>query len=201
MSEIKVKPIYIAWKREWDGKHGTIHVFDMTVEREDDGTTVEGVFTTTKKDQNKFTKGQSVTVKLGKTQEDHQDVVKFDIVKPRNSGGGYSGGGGGSRKDPRKDKAIVANVCLGAARRLLIHQDKGDQVKQDMVAVHAVANKFFDHLFSVTGDDIQKQINYQAQLKDVADTLHEFPNVKFSNSTEFLAIVDKEYQWVCDKMG
>jgi len=198
MTEQKATPTFIAWKRMYVNEkyNNEIHVFDITVENQDKKP-VQGIFTTTKKDQTKFKVGTEVTMKFSKTTEDHEQVWKIDKVTEKPSGGGgYSGG----RKDPKKDKAILANVSLYCALEFLIHHNQSDAVKPDLAGIYTIADKIYAFLSS-NSPDIQSSINVQACVKRVAEYVHMFPNVDVTTSTAALEMAAKLNVWVTEKMN
>ena len=172
-----------------------IHVFDITVENADK-TPVNGVFTTTKKDQTKFKVGEEVVAKFSKTTEDHEQVWKIDKVTEKGSGGG----GYSNKKDPKKDKAILANVSIYCALEFLVNQGQADNIKPDLAGIYTIADKIYGFL-KEESSDIQSSINVQACVKRVAEYVHLFPNVEISTSTAALEMAKKLNAWVTEKMN
>ena len=197
MTEQKATPTFIAWKRMYVNEKykSEIHVFDITVENQDK-TPVTGVFTTTKKDQTKFKLGEEVMMKFSKTTEDHEQVWKIDKVSEQGSGGG----GYSKKKDPKKDKAIIANVSIYCALEFLVNQEQADAVKPDLKGIYTIADKIYGFLTEAS-KDIQSSINMQASVKRVAEYVHKFPNVDVATSTAALEMATKLNAWVTEKMN
>lgn len=190
--EFKAKPVFIDWKREFTGKHGTIHVFNMTVEKET-GETLEGIFRTTKRDQTKFKLNDTVLMKTKEAEEDHEKVVLFDKVSESRTTGGA-----GSKE---KDRAIAANVSILCAARLLSNNKQvAENVKDDLNGFLTVANKIYEWLDEHHKKGVQDAINAQAQIKIVSEYFHLLPQLDLLSTTSAIKYTEKLIEWVNMKM-
>jgi hypothetical protein len=196
-------PISIEWNHEWDGSHGKVHDFDIEFE---DGTV--GQFSTTKKEQTKFEIGKEVKYSI--TDRTGNFGPKIDIPKDPNAGRGgagggrsSSGGGGSHAMTPAVEASITMSVCLDCAALVIIKSGKAGQVKEDLVALHQLANKFFNHIYEKCKGDRQKSINYQSRLKEVTTFLMDpaFTELKITNSESILKYVDLEVEFLQLKMS
>jgi len=125
--------------------------------------------------------------------EDHESVIKFDII----STGGQGGSGGGSSKSNSvKDRSIVANVSILCAIRMIINGSKGDSVKNDLTGITTMAEKVYNYIMTKANGNTQLSITIQAQVKIVTEYLFMFPNVSLDTSDEALAAADKLIAWV-----
>ncbi len=111
--------------------------------------------------------------------------------------GGYGNGGGGMSKET--GRVIIASVCLDCAGILLDYRKLGDKVLPDLKTLHALADKFFDHIITKSAGDNQKAINYQSRLKEAVNTLVKFPGLDTSTSDKLLELVDKEVEYLNSK--
>ena len=201
MADFKAKPTFIEWKRSYENKKfgSTIHTFNMTVELAN-GTLEEGIFTTTKQDQNKFTVGEEVQLKTSVVTEDHEPTTKFDKVNTDGAGSGGSGNSGySSKKDPTKDRSIVANVSLECANRIIIHMGQAEFIKPDIAGIKTMADKFYKYIMDKSGGDTQKSITIQAQLKIVTEYFHLYPQLEITTSDQVLKYVDEMVDYVFNK--
>jgi hypothetical protein len=199
------KPFRIEPKRSYNGRNGMIYVFDIEF---DDG--VQGEFSTTKEHQTKFTIGVECTY----TAEDKidgrgNDFVKIDLIKDADAGGEYAKGKsqpGRYTKSPEVEASITASVCLDCAALCILKTGKMTLVDVDLVSLHNVANKFFDHIIEKSKGDTQLSINYQSRLKEVVMILMDYKDEKGINtlgiksSDDVLAFVDKEVAYLQMKM-
>jgi hypothetical protein len=196
------KPLRIEWNHEWTGRNGPVHDFDIEFE---DGTI--GQFSTTKKEQTKFTIGKEV--KYTETERSGNHGPKIDVAKDPNAGKGGTGGGnrnpgGGSHAmTPEVEASITMSVCLDCAAAVIFKSGKAGQVKDDLVALHQLANKFFNHIYDKSKGDRQLSINYQSRLKEVTTYLMDptFTELKITNSESILKYVDLEVAFLQLKMG
>jgi hypothetical protein len=200
--EATSKPERIEENRSYDGQHGKVYVFDIEFE---DGTT--GEFSTTKSDQIKFTVGKEANYSAeDKRTSNGRDYVKIDLVKPASTGGrggGYSSGGGSHGLSPEVEASITASVCLDCAAMVILKSGKAGQVKDDLVALHTLSNKFFNHIMDKSAGDRQISINYQSRLKEVVTYLmdKEYSELKISSSEDILKYVDLEVAYLQMKMS
>jgi hypothetical protein len=80
-------------------------------------------------------------------------------------------------------------------------------VKEDLVALHTIANKFFNHIMEKSKGDRQLSINYQSRLKEVVGILMDYKNEKgestlgIKSSEDILKYVDLEVAFLQMKMG
>ena len=194
------KPERIADNRNYDGQHGKVYVFDIEFE---DGTV--GEFSTTKEDQTKFTIGKEANYSAeDKTTSNGRDYVKIDLVKPASTGGRSYGGGGGSHgMSPEVEASITASVCLDCAAMVILKSGKAGQVKEDLVALHTLANKFFNHIYEKSKGDRQISINYQSRLKEVVTYLMDpsYEQLKIMSSEDIIKYVDLEVAYLQMKMS
>lgn len=202
------KPLTIAWKRQWDGPNGMIHYFDIEFE---DGTT--GEFSTKLKDQKKFTIGKEVNYSVEETSNARGPFTKIDIPKPKpgEPGSGGTGGGknpgGGRGLSPEVEASITMSVCLDCAAICILKTGKVDKVTEDLVPLHAIANKFFKHITEKSAGNRQLSINYQSRLKEVVGILMDFKNEKgdsilnIKSSEDILKYVDLEVAYLQLKMN
>jgi len=199
--EATSKPERIADNRNYDGQHGKVYVFDIEFE---DGTV--GEFSTTKEDQTKFTIGKEANYSAeDKTTSNGRDYVKVDLVKPASTGGrtGSYGGGGSHGMSPEVEASITASVCLDCAAMVILKSGKAGQVKEDLVALHTLANKFFNHIYEKSKGDRQISINYQSRLKEVVTYLMDpsYEQLKIMSSEDIIKYVDLEVAYLQMKMS
>jgi hypothetical protein len=209
------KPERIEWKRSWDGPNGTIHYFDIEFE---DGTA--GEFSTKTQNQTKFTVGKEVNYSVEDASNARGAYIKIDIVKPKpgepGSGGVSHGkGSGGSHMSPEVEASITMSVCLDSAALVILKSGKAPQVKDDLIALHVLAEKFFKHIMEKSKGDRQISINYQSRLKEVTTYLMDdarkagsdkvepfgFNELKIKSSEDILKYVDMEVAFLQMKMG
>ena len=200
LTEKTGKPVSIEWNREWEGPNGTVHYFD--IEFDDDDLT-KGQFSTTKKNQTKFTIGKEVKFTTEVKTNTRGEYFKIDIAKDPNAGKGGTGGGNrgsGSHMSPEVEASITASVCLDSAAICILKTGKADQVKEDLVALHAIANKFFKHIMEKSNGNRQLSINYQSRLKEVVGTLMDYPSLNIKSTDDILRYVDLEVSFLQMKM-
>ena len=204
--------------RDYPGKSGHIYVFDIEF---DDGTV--GEFSTISENQTKFTIGKDVKY----TAEDlvskrGDEYVKIDLWKEpyvKNSGGsgggGRSSGGSGSSNghgsggnrglSPEVEASITMSVCLDQAAVVLLKSEKSGAVKSDLVGLHTIANKFYNHIILQSKGDRQMNINYQSRLKEVTNYLMDFnppgqshnpDGLKIQSTDDILKYVDMEVEFL-----
>lgn len=195
MSEHTSKPTSIQFKRYFDGKYGRIFYYDIQFE---DGTA--GQFSTTKdeKEQRKFEIGKEVTYTIEEKEDKKGNVYyHIDIAKEKFSGGkgGYKSGG----KSKEEEASILASVCLDMANVCAEKMQLFENVNEDLKALHALANKFYEYIVEKSGNDTQLRINYQSRLKEVCNHFFGYPNLKIENSTQILEYVDKEVAYLQNK--
>ena len=192
MKTAKSAPTNITWDRSYDGRYGTIHVYNITFE---DGT--EGIFTTTKPEdkQDKFTVGKEVTY-TAKDETDRRGnaYTKIDIFKEKPQSGSRGNRSFGS------EESIVASVCLDCANILVEKQMLQENINPDLKSLHAMADKFYDYIMSKAGNDVQLRINYQSRLKEIVNYFLDYPKLKITNSNEILEYVEKEVAYIKTKM-
>jgi hypothetical protein len=200
-------PEKIEFNREWNGDKGMVYYFDIEFE---DGTT--GQFSTTKREQNKFTEGKEVKYTTEEKSNARGPYTKIDIAKPPSTGGRGGGAqrGGSYQLSPEVEASITASVCLDCAALVILKSGKAPQVKDDLVALHTLANKFFKHIMEKSAGDRQISINYQSRLKEVTTYLMEdvrkvgadkvepfgFNELKMKNSEDILKYVDMEVAYL-----
>jgi hypothetical protein len=198
------KPVSIEWNREWQGPNGPVHYFDIKFDDDDE---TEGQFSTTKKEQTKFTIGKSVKFTTEVKNNNRGEYYKIDIAKDPNAGTGNRGGGrspnGNHGMSPEVEASITMSVCLDCAALVILKSNKADQVKDDLVALHLLATKFFNHIYEKSKGDRQLSINYQSRLKEVTTYLMDpaFTQLKITNSESILKYVDLEVSFLQMKMG
>jgi hypothetical protein len=191
------KPERIEFNREWNGDKGMVYYFDIEFE---DGTI--GQFSTTKREQNKFTEGKEVKYTTEEKSNARGPYTKIDIAKPPSTGG--RGGGqrsGNYQLSPEVEASITASVCLDCAAICILKTGKAEQVKEDLVALHAIANKFFNHIVEKSGGDRQISINYQSRLKEVVTSLMDYPTLNIKSTDDILKYLDMEVAFLQLKMS
>ncbi len=187
--QARSKPREITFGRSWDGPKGTIFYFNIQFE---DG--IAGEFSTTKREQTKFVIGTEVLYSYEDTSNARGPFVKIDLVKET-----YTGGGGG-KKSPEVQRSILANVCLDCAINAIYNLDLADKAKPDLKNVFDVADKFYNYIKTKSNNDTQANISLQARLKDVTMILVKFKSLGINSSDKVLEYVDKEYEYVFEKM-
>jgi len=194
MAQNNAAPTSIVWNKQYNGRNGVIHEFSITMANGDNG-----IFTTTKKEQTKFTIGQAVDY----TTEDKEDnrgnqFVKIDKVSTSTTGYGKGSAGGG--KSPEVERGILASVCLDCAVILVDKSGIGNNVEPDLKGVYAIAEKFFKHITDASAGDRQKNINYQSRLKLVVNHMTTFKKLEINSSDKVLGYVDAQVEWLAKKM-
>lgn len=200
------KPVRIVWNHSWEGQRGTVHDFDIEFE---DGTI--GQFSTTKKEQTKFTEGKEVRYSV--TERSGNFGPKIDIVKPKPGEPGAGGTGHGKNPGnnrggftPEVEASITMSVCLDAAATCILKTGKADKVTEDLVPLHNIANKFFRHIMEKSKNDRQLSINYQSRLKEVVGILMDYNDKDGNNllgiksTDDVLRFVDLEVSFLQLKM-
>jgi len=189
MSEYISKPTFIELNRSYPTQYDTMNYeFNITME---DGR--EGIFTTTKENQTKFTLGKEVKYTVErKTDKKGNSFDKINIAKET-----FSGGGGGNSKG--KDSSILGSVCLEMANVVVEKLGIQENILPDLKSLHALANKFYVYIEAKSGNDVQLRINYQSRLKEVCNYFFTYPNLNIKNSTQILEYVDIEVEYLQNK--
>jgi hypothetical protein len=200
------KPSRIEFNREWSGPNGMVYYFDIEFEDES-----VGQFSTKKREQTKFTVGKEVTITAEDKTNQRGPYVFFDLAKPKpgEPGSGGTGSGrnpGGNHMSPEIEASITASVCLDQAAVIISKTGMAEQVKPDLMALHVLANKLFNHIMDKSKGDRQLSINYQSRLKEVTNILMDWkkPDGKsvldIKNSNDVLKYVDLEVEYLQSKM-
>lgn len=187
------KPKEIGYSREFTGQHGKVHVFTIEFENGD-----TGEFTTTKRDQTKFTVGEETLYSI-EEREDNRGNIFFRVDKVSQKPAG-TGNGGQRSMSKEVEQSIIASVCLDCAAQLILKAGKDNAVQSDLVALHVMANKFYDYIIERCKGDRQLSINYQSRLKEVVNILIDYKSLKIESSDDILKYVELEVAYLQSKM-
>lgn len=188
--ERKSKPSRIEFNREFQGNHGMIYYFDIEFEDE-----TVGQFSSAKREQAKFSIGKEVTYSCEATSNARGPYNKIDVVKPPKEQE-RRGGSGSHQLSPEVEASITASVCLDQAAVVISKTGMHEQVKPDLVALHVLANKFYDYIMEKSKGDRQLSINYQSRLKEVTNYLMDWPSLNIKSSDEILKYVELEVAYL-----